>query len=404
MSRGEVPTLVGAKHGPRLLGVLALSCCAAMLGSVAVATNAAAAPVFANWTQWAFNAQHTGYNPHAGLDRSTVASLTQVFATNMVFPDPIVVDGKVYAANRDTFKVQALDATTGAKLWSRGACIGGTPTDPAFAGGSVWVALDDPGLAAVSADGTRVKCVNVSAFDYLTPPSAARGIVYDGSEGGVVSAVNAVTGQVLWDTQVAPSQRPALESPTVSQDGGSLFVVGANGFLYKLDTSTGQVLWSRFIDTCAGTPASVTSSLVYVGGCNLYALSPATGQVVWRTSRFGPDVATPTIVGGMVIADTVGTSGNSTGAAAFDATTGHRVWFDAGFGAIAPLTASNGLVFLNGGYFIAILNSSTGATITDLFSPGVSDYTGSVVPAEGRLYVCTLDPSTGARTLLAYQP
>jgi outer membrane protein assembly factor BamB len=361
--------------------------------------------VFANWTQWAFNAQHTGYNPHAGLDSSTVASLMQIFAISMVFPDPIVVNGKVYAANRDKLKVQAVDATTGAKLWSRRACIVGAPTDPAFAGGSVWVALDDPGLAAVSADGTTVKCVNVSGFDdYLTPPSAARGIVYDGSENGVVSAVNAVTGQILWHTQVAPKQRPALESPTVSQDGGSLFVVGDNGFLYKLKTTTGQVLWSRFIDTCAGTAPSVTNSLVYVGGCNLYALSPATGGVVWRTSRFGPDVATPTIVGGMVIADTVGTSGNSTGAAAFNATTGHRIWFDAGFAATAPLTASNGLVFLNGGYFIAILNSSTGATITDLFSPGASIYAGSVVPAEGRLYVCTEDPSTFVPTLLAYQP
>ena len=126
--------------------------------------------------------------------------------------------------------------------------------------------------------------------------------------------------------------------------------------------------------------------------------------MVWRTSRFGPNVTTPAIVGGMVIADTVGTSGNSTGAAAFNATTGHRIWFDAGFGATASLTATDGLVFLNGGYFIAILNSSTGATITDLFSPGVSNYTGSVVPTEGRLYVCTVDPSTGAATLLAYQP
>jgi outer membrane protein assembly factor BamB len=404
MSRRRVPTRFGAMRGPLLLRVLALSGCAVMLGLVTAATNAAAAPVFANWTQWAFNAQHTGYNPQAGLDRLTVASLTQVFATSRVFPDPIVVNGKVYAANRNTYKVQAVDASTGAKLWSRGACIGGTPTDPAFAGGSVWVALDDPGLAAVSASGTSVKCVNVSAFDYLTPPSAARGIVYDGSEGGVVSAVNAVTGQVLWDTEVAPKQRPALESPTVSHDGSSLFVVGDNGFLYKLKASTGQVLWSRFIDTCAGTPASVTNSLVYVGGCNLYALSPATGQVVWRTSRFGPNVATPTIAGGMVIADTVGTSGNSTGAAAFNATTGHRVWFDPGFRATAPLTASDGVVFLNGGYFIAILNSSTGATITDLFSPGASNYAGSVVPAEGRLYVCTVEPSTGVPTLLAYQP
>lgn len=402
MSNRLVPTR-RASRGLQLLRVL-LVCGAAAAGLVTAATSAAATPAFANWTQWGFNAQHTGYNPRAGLDRSAVANLQQVFATRGVFADPIVVNGTVYAANPNTFKVQAVDATTGAKLWSRGTCIGGTPTDPAFAGDSVWVALDDPGWAAVSPSGTSVKCVNVDAFDYLTPPSAARGIVYDGSEGGVVSAVNAVTGHVLWHTQVAPKQRPALESPTVSPNGSSLFVVGDNGSLYKLNANTGQLLWSRFIDTCAGNPASVTTSLVYVGGCNLYALSPATGKVVWHTSHFGPGVTTPTIAGGMVIADTVGASGNSLGAAAFDATTGHRIWFDAGFAATAPLTATDGLLFLNGGYFIAVLNSSTGATIADLFSPGVSNYVGSVVPAAGRLYVCAVDPNTGVSTLIAYQP
>jgi outer membrane protein assembly factor BamB len=386
------------------LSCLAAAACATV-GVATAATNAAASQAPDNWTQWAFNAQHTGFNPHVtGLGRFAAARLNQVFATRLVTqPDPIVVNGKVYlSGSAPAFAVQAIDAATGAKLWTRTGCIQETPTDPAFAGGSVWVALDDPGFAAVSADGTRIKCIGTTGgFDYTSPPSAARGTVYAGSDGGVVTAVDAVTGHVRWSKDVAPGH--SLDSPTVSPDGRFLFVVGDNGFIYKVNATTGQVLWSRFIDTCAGTAASVTATRVYVGGCNLYALSPSTGHLVWHTSRFGPGVTTPTIVGDKVIATAAATFGNSTGAAAFDAATGRRLWFDHGSGATVPLTAADGVVYFNGGYFIAMLNSSNGASISDLFSPDGSTFVGSVVPAEGRVYVCT-QSTTGVFTLRAYKP
>jgi outer membrane protein assembly factor BamB len=389
-------------------GRAVLCVAAAALAFGAGGANAAASQAPDNWTQWAFNAQHTGYNPHVtGLGRSAVATLKPVFATRLVTePDPIVVNGKVYLANSGTFVVQAVDAATGAKLWARQGCIQETPSDPAFAGGSVWVALDDPGFASVSAGGAKIKCIEPLTSLYDTPPSAARGTVYAGSESGVVTAVDAVTGHVRWSKEVAPKQQPSLDSPTVSPDGRFLFVSGSNGVVYKLNANTGQVLWSHFIDTCAGLQGhfavSVTASLVYVGGCNLYALSRATGHVVWRTSRFGPNVTTPTIIGDKVIATTTGPSGSSSGVAAFDATTGRRLW-TAGNSATVPLTAADGVVYVNEGSDLEMLNTSNGKPINGLLSPSGS-FVGSVVLAEGRIYVCTVETSTGVATLRAYQP
>jgi outer membrane protein assembly factor BamB len=149
----------------------------------------------------------------------------------------------------------------------------------------------------------------------------------------------------------------------------------------------------------------VTASLVYVGGCNLYALSPSTGRVVWRTSRFGPEVTTPTIVGDKVIAATVtGTFGAYTGAAAFNATTGRLLWRNGDERATVPLTAADGVVYVDEGSDVDTLDSSNGTFIKTLFPPSGSTFSGSVVPAEGRVYVCIVASSTGVATLAAYQP
>ncbi len=177
-----------------------------------------------------------------------------------------------------------------------------------------------------------------------------------------------------------------------------------NGIVYKLNASTGRVVWSRFIDTCASSAVSVTASLVYVGGCNLYALSASTGRVVWRTSQFGPEVTTPTIVDHRVIASTVNGSGSYTGAAAFNATTGRRLWLFRDATANAPVTAADGVVFIDEGSDVGMLDSGNGTFIGDLFPPPGSTFNGSVVLAEGRVYVCTVAMSNGVATLRAYQP
>ncbi len=413
---GRFGLLLADARGRAVLFVAAAALAFGAGGAVAAA-NAAASQVTADWTQWAFNARHTGYNSHeTALNTSAVATLKPVFATSLVTqPDPIVVNGKVYLSNNISGFVQAVDATTGAKLWTRGACVPGEETsDPAFAGGSVWVGLADPGLAGVGAGGTGVKCVQKGDL-YPTPPSAAGGTVYAGGQDGVATAVDAVTGQVRWIQQVAPAPAAVLlYSPAVSPDGRFLFIGSANGTVYKLNAGTGRVLWSRFIDTCASSAVSVTASLVYVGGCNLYALSPSTGRVVWRTSRFGPEVTTPTIVGDKVIAATAtGTFGAYTGAAAFNATTGRLLWRNGDEratvnpfpgGGPVPLTAADGVVYVDEGSDVDALDSSNGTFIKTLFPPSGSSFSGSVVPAEGRVYVCIVASSTGVATLAAYQP
>lgn len=381
--------------------------CAAALGVTTARANGAAPEAGADWPQWAFNAQHTGYNPRVtGLGTSAVASLKPVFATSLVTePDPIVVHGKVYLSDSGGGYVQAIDAATGARLWRRGPCgTGEESSDPAYADGSIWIGLDDPGLGAVGTGGNPVKCIQNGDL-YITPPSTARGTIYAGGQDGVATALDAATGKIRWIKTVAPPKAAnSLESPAVSPDGRFLFLGSGSGIVYKLNASTGRIVWSRFIDTCASSAVAVTASLVYVGGCNLYALSASTGRVVWRTSHFGPEVSTPAIVGDKVIAATIGGSGAYTGAAAFDATTGRSLWFFRDATANAPVTVADGVVYVDEGPVVDMLDSVNGTFIGELFAPAGSAFNGSVVPAEGRVYVCTIASRTGVATLRAYRP
>ena len=92
-----------------------------------------------------------------------------------------------------------------------------------------------------------------------------------------------------------------------------------------------------------------------------------------------------------------------TGAAAFNATDGDLVWsnptYSGGLAAVA-----NGVVYLDAASHIFMLNSSTGALLGTISLPPSSEFDGAVIPVDGRLYVCSVNDTTGAVSLHAYEP
>jgi outer membrane protein assembly factor BamB len=93
--------------------------------------------------------------------------------------------------------------------------------------------------------------------------------------------------------------------------------------------------------------------------------------------------------------------------AAFNATRGRRLWFAGTLSATVPVTAADGVVYVNEGSDVAMLDSSNGTIINisnELTPPSGSTFSGSVVRADRRLYICSVATSTGVATLRAYQP
>jgi outer membrane protein assembly factor BamB len=297
-----------------------------------------------------------------------------------------VVGGTAYLSSSGAGDVQALDAGTGSVRWTANACNQGQQTSaPAFAMGAIWVGLNDPSIVGL-ASGTGVTRACVSPGDlFPTPPTAANGAVYAGGGSGEVVAVDASSGRVRWAVwPPSPLLAPLMNAPAVSTDGTRLFVGSSNGYVYKLAAATGAVIWAHYVDSCGESAVTVSGSNLYVSGCNLYALSAATGAVLWQTTHFGPAISAPAVANGLVIA---GAQGTYAGLAAFNATTGSRVWSSNEF-VQDPPTVANGVVYVDAEFSLDMFNSSTGALLGRVTTlPAGYAYQGSAIPAGGRVYL-----------------
>jgi outer membrane protein assembly factor BamB len=379
---------------------VAASVAMSVIGGSHPASAATTSP--ANWTQWGFNAQHTGYNPsETVLTRANVGHLVSAFSTRLkgANPDPIVANGVVYLANSNGI-IEAIDGATGAYKWRVGPICYGGISDPAFANGRVWVGQEDPGLDGISTSGNKVVCITWNAAGIVSsPPSVGHGTVYVAGDYGYLGALDATTGAVRWGISLPQDAGQEFDaSPSLSADGRTVFVGGndnTNNIVYKVNAATGAVIWSRTLDTCysATSTVSVSGSMVFVAGCVVYGLSAATGATIWSNGVVGQPSSVPAVAGGLVFVSGYG------GTAALKAADGSLVWHNPAYGG-QPVIA-NGVVYVGSD----MLNSSTGAFLGALPPlPSGVYYTGAVIPVDGRVYVCSQNGSTGVVSLDAYQP
>jgi eukaryotic-like serine/threonine-protein kinase len=149
------------------------------------------------------------------------------YTTGYVNSSPAVANGVVYFGSNDVY---ALDASTGALLWSY--AMGG------------WVS---------------------------SSPAVANGVVYAVGFLGNLYALNATTGALLWsDVTAAEESSPAVANGVVSVGGGD--------GVYALNASTGAKLWS-YANVGGQSSPAVANGVVYVGSDdnNVYALNALTG-------------------------------------------------------------------------------------------------------------------------------
>jgi outer membrane protein assembly factor BamB len=194
-------------------------------------------------------------------------------------------------------------------------------------------------------------CANFNNPDGWAPPEVAEDTLYISLDGGELSAVNPETFDVIWvfpasDEETCGTAEPqkrdlkGIYAAPVVRDG-TVYIGAWDGIVYALDAATGNCLWEF------ETNASIIGGLVLTNGSlfaastdgNLYALDPATGSEkerahagdVWSRPALADDV--------LFVADVNGKL------RAFDTETLEEVWNE-------PFSVSAGLltdpVLLNG--------------------------------------------------------
>ncbi|MDQ2075977.1 PQQ-binding-like beta-propeller repeat protein [Marinimicrobium sp. ABcell2] len=199
---------------------------------------------------------------------------------------PLVADGRVYVGSSDQ-RIYALDAETGARLWS-------------FKTGGV---------------------VHAS-------PALAGDTLIVGSWDSAIYALDAQTGAERWRFQTEAEQKISIwlgvqSSPVI--DGDSVFVGSRDGYLYRLNVSDGKQQWRYDVERSwvVATPA-VDEQHVYFGTSDtaaMIAVNKRTGKESYRFNtrvwtyasalRVGNDLVFGTMAGELY---------------ALDATTGEQHW------------------------------------------------------------------------------
>jgi len=301
---------------------------------------------------------------------------------------PVVANGIVYSSFFDNGPL-ALNASTGAKLWSFNVAASGTPH--VVANGVFYFVGEDGNLYALNAStGAKLWIFDDGGgpFD-VGPFVVANGVVYVGSPDGNVYALNASTGAKLWTFTTGGT------SFSFAVASGVVYFGSTDKNVYALNASTGAKLWSSAAGGEVFSSLAVANGVVCFGSTdsNVYALNASTGVKLWSFAT--GEESSPQVVNGVVYV------GSAAGYVyALNAGTGAKLWgFDDGVFPVGPLVVAGGVIYVGCSPGLCAVNAGTGELMW-----GTDPAFGTVAAAEnGVVYtvsgnsVFALNPSTSAQ-------
>jgi outer membrane protein assembly factor BamB len=231
---------------------------------------------------------------------------------------PTVSGGAVFVGTGDG-SVFAIDEVGGTQIW-RARTDGAVAGPPAVSGDAVfatsllgtgsashlyaWNARSGKPLWDVS---QRQGVVGASAV------TATSGRVYAGMD-GVMQALDASTGALLWSRSGSPSGSASFSpasAPAVV--GGSVYMLDAGGHLSRFRASDGTRLWDFLFDAdSTGSSALVTKDVVYAGldDGTIGAVSIQSGNEIWRSKPERGPVGSLAPAGDLLLVPHLGSGGS----------------------------------------------------------------------------------------------
>ncbi|WP_223590033.1 outer membrane protein assembly factor BamB family protein [Neobacillus bataviensis] len=362
-----------------------------------------------DWSMFHGNAQHTGAAKDT-LDAGLSLGWTYRTPGTILTSSPAISNGMVYVGTRDEsgsehHAIHAVDLETGNKRWEVKADAQ-VQASPAVADGIVYASSIRGTIYAMNAQTGEIIWEKTVGKDQVQrawmyySPTVMDGVVYQAystGSGGKMMALDAKTGEEKWNVPLAGGW--IVESTPVVKEG-KIYVGGDGGWLISLDASTGKELWRK--KPAGGwmhSMPSIADGRVYMGygGGLLVSLDAATGKELWRYKS--PDssyIAGDTTGSSPAVADGVVYMGFPDGnVAALDAATGTKKWsYHTKGGIISSAAVSGETVFIgsNDGNLYA-LDSLTGQPLWQheigawvASSPAISGNTLVIGALDGNLY------------------
>ena len=201
-------------------------------------------------------------------------------------------NGRIYATN-GAGDAAALDAKTGALVWRvrPGGPLRGAPT---VANDNLYVISQDNQLFALNPANGAIRwtgsgAVEIAGILGASSPAAAQGSVVAGFSSGELNAYRYENGQNLWQDALA---RTSISTSVTSLsdidadpviDSGRVYAVGQGGRMVAIELITGQRIWEINVAGIATPWVAGDWIFVVTDDARLLALSRTTGGIRWMT-------------------------------------------------------------------------------------------------------------------------
>ncbi len=201
-------------------------------------------------------------------------------------------NGRIYATNGLGF-VAALDASNGSAVWQvrPGGPMRGSPT---IAGDALYVMSQDNQIYSLkTADGStnwsEAAALEIAGVFGVASPAFAQGTVVAGFSSGELNAYRYENGRAVWQDALArTSIRTSVSSlsdidadPVI--DSGQVIAIGQGGRMVALELITGQRMWELNLAGIATPWVAGDWVFVVTSDGKLMAIARATGKVRWIT-------------------------------------------------------------------------------------------------------------------------
>lgn len=263
------------------------------------------------------------------------------------FNSPVIWGNKLFlsGADKQSREVYCIDRNSGKVLWKQSADnVQGSPAsapkvteDTGFAasslttdGNKVYAIFATGDIICFDMDGNRVWARNLGLPDNHYGHSSSLVmwkdkvyVQYDTNKSRKLMALNASTGETLWET--VRKGKISWASPILAEINGKFQVVlSTEPMVAGYDAESGKELWS--VDCMMGevgpSPA-FGSGLVFAANeyAKLVAIDPVKNAKIWESDEYMPEVASPVTANGLLfIATSYGVL------ACYDAKSGEKYW------------------------------------------------------------------------------
>jgi outer membrane protein assembly factor BamB len=152
------------------------------------------------------------------------------------------------------------------------------------------LANNAPGHLALGASVKSVWTANVGSGSSFYGKLTASPIVYDGrvytlDAAGKVSAVNASSGSIAWQTSTTPPNEKDWEGfgGGLAADGGRIYAATGFGFVVALDAKSGKKLWEKNLGSPVRASPTAADERVFVASKEgqVFCLSGSDGAELW---------------------------------------------------------------------------------------------------------------------------